>query len=184
MANSNRVYQRKSQAKRKFGHTRQSQKLLTKASILGAVVLLISLVVYSAVRPRPGKIIPDLGNQHIQPPAKATYNSFPPTSGPHYNGLAPWGIHKTPIPNELQVHNLEDGGVMVQYSCPVECPELIEQLTQIVEHYDHNVILAPYRDMNSRIALTAWNRLDTLDEFDESRIIQFIKEYSGLDHHQ
>src|SRR2546426_8859320 len=34
----------------------------------------------------------------------------------------------------LQVHNLEDGGVLVQYNC--ECPELVEQLRAIVRRYD------------------------------------------------
>jgi hypothetical protein len=139
---------------------------------------------YSVLRGRPGKLIPDLGNQHILPPAKAEYNSYPPTSGPHYAGLAPWGIHEKPIPNELQVHNLEDGGVMVQYNCPDGCAELVSQLAELVDRYDRNIILAPYPDMEYRIALTAWNRLETLQAFDEKQITRFINQYTGLDHHK
>ncbi|MDF1514279.1 MAG: DUF3105 domain-containing protein [Anaerolineae bacterium] len=120
----------------------------------------------------------------MRPPAKADYNSYPPTSGPHYDGLASWGIHKSPIPNELQVHNLEDGGVVVQYNCPDGCTDLVSQLTKVVESFDHDVILAPYPDMEFRIALTAWNRLETLDEFDEARIMKFIREFKSQDHHQ
>ena len=74
--------------------------------------------------------------------------------------------------------------IMVQYSCPEGCTVLVKQLTDLVEAYDRNVILAPYPDMEYRIALTAWNRIDTLDAFDEGRIIKFINEYQGLDHHQ
>ena len=73
---------------------------------------------------------------------------------------------------------------MVQYSCPDGCNDLVTQLTNLVERYDHDVILAPYPDMEFRIALTAWNRLESLEEFDEARIIKFIKEYRGLDHHR
>jgi hypothetical protein len=53
-----------------------------------------------------------LGNQHIDVPQTFDdYNSTPPTSGPHYGQLAAWGVHEQPLPNELQIHNLEDGGV-------------------------------------------------------------------------
>jgi hypothetical protein len=45
------------------------------------------------------------------------------------------------------------------------------------------VILAPYPGMKNRIALTAWTRLETLDDFDETRVERFIKAYRGIDHH-
>ena len=38
--------------------------------------------------------------------------------------------------------------------------------------------------MKSRIALTAWTRLDAFEEFDESRIVNFIGRYRGIDHHK
>jgi hypothetical protein len=37
--------------------------------------------------------------------------------------------------------------------------------------------------MKSRIALTAWTRLDRFEEFDEKRITRFIDSYRGIDHH-
>ena len=90
-------------------------------------------------------------------------------------------MHTTPIPKELQVHNLEDGGVMVQYSC--ECPDLVAKLRTIVARYDRQVILAPYPGLKSKIALTAWGRIDQFDEFDEQRVARFIDAYRGIDHH-
>ncbi len=131
----------------------------------------------------PGTFMSSLGNDHIQlvtdphPP----YNSDPPTSGPHLPYLAPWGVHTRPIPKELQVHNLEDGGVVVQYNC--DCPELVDKLAAVVKRYDHGVLLAPYPGMKSKIALTAWTRIDAFDEFDEARIVRFIRAYRGIDHH-
>ncbi|MFQ5840172.1 MAG: DUF3105 domain-containing protein, partial [Candidatus Methylomirabilales bacterium] len=94
------------------------------------------------------------------------------------------GIHDVPIPKELQVHNLEDGGVAIQYHCDTPCPELVERLKGISQRYAGKPLLvAPYPDMEHRIALTAWTRLDTFDEFDEARIEAFIQAYMGIDHH-
>jgi len=70
----------------------------------------------------------------------------------------------------------------VQYNC--ECPELAEQLKKVVQGYDKYVILAPYPSMKTRIALTAWTRIDTFDDFDERRIRRFINAYRGIDHHR
>jgi hypothetical protein len=159
------------------------------ASALAIVVGAAGLVGYGAYRAAadlPGVRLEDLGNAHIAMPddPHVPYNSDPPTSGPHLPYIAPWGIHTTPIAKELQVHNLEDGGVMVQYHCATPCPGLVERLTAIVRRYETQVILAPYPGMRTRIALTAWTRLDAFDEFDEARIVRFIRAYRGIDHHR
>ncbi len=140
---------------------------------------------YSLAVP-PGTELPDQGNLHVNLASERTveYNSDPPTSGPHLPYLAPWGIHTEPIQKELQVHNLEDGGVMVQYDCPAGCPDLVDKLKAIVSRYHEQVVLAPYPGMKRRIALTAWTRVDAFDEFDESRIVRFIRAYRGIDHHK
>lgn len=149
-----------------------------------ALVLVSGGVVWLANRPEPGEFLPSLGNSHIPDDQIFTdYNSSPPTSGPHYAGLAPWGISSEPIPDGRQVHNLEDGGVVIQYNCPDGCDELVEQLSSVVRQYDDRVILAPYPEMESRIALTAWQRIARLDEFDEGAILSFINSYRGIDHH-
>tara|TARA_B100000315_G_scaffold259093_1_gene313576 strand:+ start:9784 stop:10413 length:630 start_codon:yes stop_codon:yes gene_type:complete len=155
----------------------------------------------------PGTLLPSLGNSHVEslddphPP----YNSDPPTSGHHLKYVAKWDIHSEPIPKELQVHNLEDGGVIIQYNCQKPCPELVTKLKEIFVHYqklanadipehvraknpylrskyDH-LVLAPYPGMDTKIALTAWQRIDTFDSYDEQRIIRFIEAYIGIDHH-
>ena len=74
--------------------------------------------------------------------------------------------------------------MVVQYSCPQPCPEMVDKLAAIVKRYDRHVVLAPYPGMPHRIALTAWTRLDAFDEFDESRIVRFISRYKGIDHHR
>ena len=142
----------------------------------------------------PGKTFPDLGNIHIKRlgDPHAPYNSEPPTSGPHMPGIAPWGAYDKPIPREYQVHNLEDGGVVIQYHCPKGCPDLVKKLEGVFLKYKAradkekkymHLILAPYPVMDARIALTAWTRLDTFNDFDEARIDRFIEAYIGIDHH-
>jgi hypothetical protein len=167
--------------------TRSSRQPLKLGAMLAAVVVAAAVVGWFAFRAAadlPGEKLADLGNAHIQTASDPgiAYNSDPPTSGPHLPYIAPWGVHTRPIPLPLQVHNLEDGGVVVQYSCT--CPELVAQLRGIVSRYDKFVILAPYPEMKSRIALTAWTRLDRLEEFDEKRIVRFIEAYRGIDHHK
>ncbi|MBI3596499.1 MAG: DUF3105 domain-containing protein [Nitrospirae bacterium] len=131
----------------------------------------------------PGQEVPSLGNDHIKTPSDPhiSYNSIPPTSGPHLSTIAKWGVSKTPIPDELQVHNLEDGGVMIQYNCQ-NCDGLVAQLETFAAKYN-KVIVAPYPKMKAAIALTAWGRIDTMDQPDEARIDRFIKAYMGIDHH-
>ena len=174
-------------AKPTRGSNRTSRRGLTTGITIVAVVVIavaIGWFSYQAAANKPGEQFADLGNEHIQTGSDphTAYNSDPPTSGPHLPYIAPWGVHTRPIPNELQVHNLEDGGVMVQYNCT--CPELVEKLRAIVSRYEKFVILAPYPTMKTRIALTAWTRLDRFEELDEARVVRFIDRYRGIDHHK
>lgn len=158
---------------------------------------------------KPGRAVETLGNEHVASPSTphVPYNTAPPTSGPHLQWVAKWGVHKTPIVRELQVHNLEDGGVIVQYKCDEPCPDLVTKLEALASRYrdkaeaerrsmprpanpnlpvrskyDH-LIVAPYPDMQQQIALTAWGRIDSFDGYDEDRIVRFIEAFIGIDHH-
>ncbi|HIE65630.1 MAG: DUF3105 domain-containing protein [Nitrospira sp.] len=163
------------------------------------LVLLFGLSPFSLTHAQddgPGTSVPSLGNRHISS-IRAThppYNSKPPTSGPHTHNVAKWGVYRQQIPNELQVHNLEDGGVLIQYDCK-DCKDLIKQIEKLAwsylkkskkggesSRYGH-LLAAPYAGLETRIALTAWTRIDKLDDFDEARIKRFIEAYIGVDHH-
>jgi len=166
------------------GRRRRQWVLGIGIAVVAAAV--VGYFAYRAVADLPGAVMADLGNVHIQSPGDphTPYNSEPPTSGPHLPYLAPWGIHTEPISKELQVHNLEDGGVMVQYNCPTGCADLVEKLRGVVQRYPDHVILAPYPGMKTRIALTAWTRIDAFDNFDESRVRRFVDAYRKIDHHK
>ncbi len=67
--------------------------------------------------------------------------------------------------------------------CPDGCPDLVQQLTGVVSQFSEGVILAPYPELEARIALTAWGRVDTMDGFDQEHIRMFIRAHRGRDHH-
>jgi hypothetical protein len=165
---------------------RRGRRAWGPLAVVGVVIvaLVVGYLAYRAAADLPGVKMADQGNLHIANAGDPhePYNSDPPTSGPHLPYIAPWGVHTRPVPRELQVHNLEDGGVLVQYSC--ECPELVARLREIVQPYEKQVILAPFPDMKATIALTAWTRIETLSEFDAKRIRRFIEAYRGIDHHE
>src|SRR5438105_12760501 len=112
---------RDARGQREGGITRAVRKNRVAVLVVSAVVVavVVGYFAYRAAADLPGAKMPDLGNLHIaeETSAHEPYNSDPPTSGPHLPYIATWGVHTRPIPRELQVHNLEDGGVMVQYSC-------------------------------------------------------------------
>ena len=113
---------------------RASRRRLLATGVTVAVVVaaLVGYWAYRAAADLPGVKLADQGNAHIQLATEphVPYNSDPPTSGPHLPYIAPWGVHTEPIVRELQVHNLEDGGVMVQYHCATPCPDLVARLTE------------------------------------------------------
>jgi hypothetical protein len=166
--------------------TRRQRRRLVVVGVALAVGLALGggLWLYGRSRPAPGTFVPSQGNLHI-PTADTPhqpYNSDPPTSGPHLPHIAPWGLHTRPIAKELQVHNLEDGGVILQYR-PDCADRVLAGLRAILDGYADHVVLAPYPGLDRCIALTAWTRIEKLDEVDSGRISRFIDAYRGIDHH-
>jgi len=133
------------------------------------------------------EFVANLGNQHVDKGQEhQAYNSIPPTSGPHFGSLAEWGVHTEQIPDELQVHNLEDGGVIIHYDPARLDGEILTKLQALVESRgQRHLILEPYTSpsLPSPIVLTAWSHLLKLEAFDEKKIVSFIKKYEGRDHH-
>ena len=134
----------------------------------------------------PGVKMTDLGRTHVLPGEKHdSYNSKPATSGWHYDiPLAParWGIHDEPLEDEILIHNLEHGYVNVHYDCPDGCGDLVASLSALVEEgtaRGAKMLMAPYPDMDTRIALTAWTFIDQFDEFDEDRIRDFVSAHEN-----
>lgn len=137
-----------------------------------------------------GTAMPDQGRTHVAPgEPHPPYNTTPPTSGWHLANVAPWGVFNEPVPNELQIHNLEHGGVLLQYNCGAEpaggalddasCRRLHDELARIAARHRSKVLVAPYPGMASRIAVTSWTRIMTLDQVEEQKILRYIDQYKN-----
>lgn len=184
---------------------RRRKQNMMLAAVGVVLLLLIGFVIYQNVRSAQAvageTALASQGNTHIDfgSPSPVTYNSIPPTSGPHYGNLVGWGIHADPQRYEHLVHNLEDGGVVIYYQCPEGCPEMVQELEALVRPYidqGKHIVLVPndpawsinggpplHQDMEARIALTTWQRILKLDEVDSGKIRAFIQRYEGIDHH-
>ena len=175
------------------------RRRLTRTIAFTLVALVAFLFIFSLIAPNvfsvlPTRAIPEdgswrmvenQGRTHIGPGEEhPAYNSVPATSGWHYDipyAPAPWRAYSEPLLDEIVVHNLEHGGIGMYYNCPDGCPELVEQLMEIRDEA-RRVVLAPYPDMETRIALTAWDYIDTFEEFDEARIRSFISAHLDSGH--
>ncbi len=164
-------------ARRKDMRRRRIKKILIWLLVLGAIAAAIYGLVYwsrKAGANKPGQAIAELERVHIDPGTKVTtYNSNPPTSGPHYPTWSDWGAHDEQIADEFLVHNLEHGGIWISYKNP-EDKELIGKLKSIVSEYSLKVILTPRPENDAPIAVAAWGRLLKLESFDERELRDFI----------
>jgi hypothetical protein len=129
-----------------------------------------------------GESVPSIGQEHIGAgDAHAPYVSDPPTSGPHASA-ATSGFYDTPIPDENIVHNLEHGHVAISYDCDKleDCETVKANLRNLLNRYNNQQVIAvPRPNRDAAIALTAWQRIDLLDEYDEQRVTAFIEAWRG-----
>jgi len=184
---------------------RNSNLLLISGGTILAVI--VGLLLYANIQSTQPvgeeQSLPTMGNTHIPQGSTSPiqYNSTPPTSGPHYPGLAPWAVYREPIRYEQLIHNMEDGGVILYYQCADGCPELVDQLDAyarpLITNGRHLVVVRndptwtgdvgaatpPHQDMGARLALVSWQHIDKFDEFDLARIQAFVERYEGIDHH-
>lgn len=120
------------------------------------------------------QVFPLLPSPHLPEGTRVTtYNSDPPTSGPHWTQPAPWGASAEPLPDEQLVHNLEHGGIWISYRPDLDA-ETRAKLESFAGAYPRAVVLAP-RPRNDRpIVLASWGRLQRMDAFDDGRMLAFL----------
>lgn len=124
----------------------------------------------------PGIRFPDLGQEHVEVGTSVTYNSNPPTSGPHYPYPAAWGIYKDRPADGFLVHNLEHGGVIISYNPKQIKDQELSQLRQqarSLSNFNGRIILTPRLNLDTAIALTAWNYLQELDRYNSTAVKVF-----------
>jgi len=143
--------------------------------------------------PPPGIEVTDLGREHVsaQDVAKTTYSSNPPTSGPHMETWVKPGIYAEPQQEGELIHSLEHGYININYNCNAdgsgkeasgsavndtqECKTLVSQLEDLARRKTlKKLLMVPRPQLDTKIAVTAWGRIDKFDLFDGPRIESFI----------
>lgn len=166
-----------------------SRRLLWLIGTVAAALIVVFVVLNTVDRGAlPGQEFPSQGNQHIADVGAShpEYNSDPPTSGWHVGRLARWGSYDYVVPDELLIHNMEDGGVILWYPFGTtdENREHIRRLEQAARGYER-VVIVPRDNLSDEYAMTAWTRLERfpVDEYDDERVRTFLEAYEGIDHH-
>ena len=169
------------------------RKSSTPLIIGGAVVVVVVLVVLGIVLsgggtaqvgqqvepqvPAPGEHIQNVTDPH------PTYTSNPPTSGYHFVTPANGGVYTQPLPDEVTVHNLEHGFVIVHYRQDLDAATVAQltTLTRTLQQQNSCIILEPRAvdKLEVPIALTAWNWLLKLQGYDEASIRAFFRAHVG-----
>ncbi len=143
------------------------------------------------------------GSGHVaELPEDFEPNSYPRASGPHSPQTAIFNEYTEPVPEINIVHNLEHGGVVVQYGTDVS-EDTVQELRSWYRDDPRGLILAPFPDTPKAaeyaddIVLTAWvaeledesdptseivsqeGKLAVCSSFDEDAFDQFLDNYRG-----
>lgn len=111
--------------------------------------------------------------------------TLPPTSMVgHIEVTPPSHVMKVPMDIRIQQHMLEHAdaveggrpGSIINYNCEqYDCaPDLIEKLEAFADLYPH-VYVAPFKNMDAKIALTKLGQIQVLEEYDQQKIDFFVR---------
>jgi hypothetical protein len=126
------------------------------------------------------------GCQYKHPPAQArtphfttltpnpppSWNTYPPSSGRHYYQWVLWGDYDTPVRLIEEVHNLEHGGMIIQYGNKVSKSD-IEEINAFWQKDPTAMLVAPLPNLGNKIALTAWTQWAECTSFDQKAFKAF-----------
>ena len=121
------------------------------------------------------------------PDGTVKWNTDPPTTGPHYEVPAVFGAYSEPLQPARLVHNLEHGGIYIQYGD--EVPEAtVQQLRDFYDAHERGTLLSPLPRLGKNIAVGAWvapeddpgngnGYLMRCTRFDEDAFTAFFEEF-------
>ena len=164
-------------------HDQQSRQM-KKMIGWGIAVILIALIGYGLSLIPKTPVLPEMGEAFTVQPVShipigsshAAYNSNPPTSGPHYEQPAKWGIYNVELPDEQLVHNLEHGGIWISYK---DIDASTKTALEKIADTRVKIILTPRSKNDAPITLASWGYLLKLQSYDEATIQDFITRNSN-----
>jgi hypothetical protein len=112
----------------------------------------------------------------LNPSPPPHWNSYPPTSGLHFYQWVLWGDYTEPVPLIKEVHNLEHGGVIIQYGSKVGKSD-ITQINALWQKDPNAMLVAPLPNLGAKIALTSWGQWAECTHFNENAFKKFISAF-------
>ena len=107
------------------------------------------------------------------------YSTVPPTSGRHWGAWSDCGFYNHPLPDELLVHNLEHGNIIVSYNLAsdAEVAELRAAVEAIPLAHEFAIVRRYQAIPEGMVALTTWGVLDRMEGVEPERIARFFADY-------
>ncbi len=109
-------------------------------------------------------------NHVFELPEDFEYNTFPPSQGPHHPETLLFNLYREPVAQLNLVHNLEHGGLAVQYGDQVSAED-IDAIANWWDSDPNGLVVAPLPELGANIAMAAWttdNVSDPAKTYDES----------------
>ena len=126
---------------------------------------------------------PIVSQGHVPNSQNVEYSTFPPTSGDHWDetNLVACGFYEGGLPDEIAVHHLEHGNIVVSYNLPDQAQvEDLRQLVGGVSLAENWGVTRSYDKISEgHVATSAWGVVDVFNGVDEGRIRTFFETYAG-----
>lgn len=149
-------------------------KLIFWIAIALAVGGFLVWAYFQLSKPLPGEAVAEMGRNHVPVGTVVTYNSNPPTSGPHYAEWTRAGIYDQAPDDRNLVHSLEHGYVIIFYHDKT-LKDRLAKLAQDLRVW--KLIVIPRDNLDAPLALTAWTRILKLQSVDEAKIRDFVNTF-------
>jgi len=186
---------------------RRRRSLLWNVILLGGgglAILMVAVYFVALANARPGPLrgelsaprdFSDEGTGIVPDGAVLTFQHYPPSSGAHYEAVAPWGVSTEAVAEGVFVHNLARGGAVFLYYCDTPCPDLVQKFEELAKkvppdsRFGSRKILVTLYDkskMETPIVALAWNHQLNMPAFDEATMLEWYKRFvntgpEGLD---
>jgi hypothetical protein len=127
---------------------------------------------------------PSEGTEHVDRGTDVSYETTPPTSGPHYSSATSAGFYSEPQPEGELVHALEHGAVVIYYDEDALSEEAEQSLREWASAHTGTwqsviVVPNPYDEVDSPYVLTAWRHSLRMTGYDAEVVRAFLAEYLG-----
>ena len=144
--------------------------------------------------------VADEGAAHVAYGTPVTYAHNPPASGPHWPVTATWGRHDEIVDRPWWVHNLEHGGIIFLYNCPLPadagpapdggsvpnaCPDVIAAFQMLHDTHpfdqfnERRILITPDPLLPGRIAAVAWDWSYVSNTLDVNALSCFLEARYG-----